>query len=261
MLNIKAIISALLAIILSVLVICSCWFLLNMKHARELQAQGFFMNKYQPKNKNSINFLKRSISMNDWDFRSKWYLAQIYFSHNMLDDAAILLQDILRDLDLSEIRMLLYNTYAKMQDYDSMASQSLEIYKRYGFSGDSYKKLSRGLNNLIEYRIMSIASRSRPSELEKFINSIFSTPYKNLPYEHFRGIKHAIDMDCPKAAEYFIKYNRMYINKQILALYACCLEKEGYKQGAHNLIEAERQNVKTNPVSRFMVDFYENCRK
>ncbi len=260
MFNIKSIISPGAVLLVLFGLLYSAVFLADTCRAKTLQARGYFLSQYQPKNTESIAYLKRSISLNSDDFRSKWFLAQIYYNHGMFKESADLTLEILKSLELSDIRILLYKTYARMQDYHNMAEQSMEIFKKYGFSGNDYKRFSTGMNNLIEYRIMALMAGDKQDGLENYINYLFDTPFDRLPYEHFRGLKYALGNECADAVRYFLKYNKIYINKQILALYACCLEKEGYTAGAQNLIRKEKEQAEDSPVSSFLVAFYEKCK-
>lgn len=264
--SIKRVINcSIIALLITAFAIFSFISVYNIYHAKVLQAEGFLLNKSNPGNKNSINLLQRSLAVNDGDWRTKWFLAQLHYNHENYKEAELLLLELLEQIELAEIRLFLYNTYLKMKDYDQLLSQSIEIFSRYSFYGSEYINLSPQLNNLIEFKIIKIIINplinDKDGRLREFLESIFSLPYKNLPYEHFRGILHILDRDCDSALEYFYNYHRIYINKQLLSFYACCFEPDPDTGQRNKLISREINKMDKDIISRFMVNFYERYKE
>lgn len=256
----KKLFNILLAVFIMVLFIFSILFLLNDYNAHYLQTRGFFINQRYPDNPGAFNFLQNALELRPYDWHTRWYLTQIHFSHGNFREAKEIAIELLEFIDLPEIRIYLYNTLIKLDQYDDVLRESFEIYSRYGFHGAEYTQFSPQMNNLIEFRIIQFIVNNNTDGLKVFLRSIFEIPHKDLPFEHFRGILFVLEDECNQAVEYINKYHRLYINKQLLAFYAYCLEKAGPMSitQAKNLIKKEYDKKDTNIISHFMVNFYES---
>lgn len=251
------IIQIILSLIIISVSIFSIYDQIRQYNSLRYQKTGYDLLREEPAGSDALQNFKTAASYDDNNFLIDWYIAQILYNKGKYDEAVSIYINLTEKIDLYEIHTLLYNTYAKMEAHEQLIHQGINIFSRFSFDEKEHLHFEKQINPLIENQILYFIKNNDFYKLGLFLKDIFSIPFTNLPFEHYRGIKYALAGECDKALEYYIKNKENYINKQLLAIYAYCIEKSISFEEAQKIIKKEYENADKDTISRFLVKFYE----